>query len=172
MLDDEFNDDLVCGIKNLRSIKDLTQEEFARELGVSTSYVVRWENKQVKISYQNLKLICKTFNCTIDYLLNMEEYKNREINASDIAYDHVFGIEFPFIDENENKLLVLNLTTNKYILEFFYYKKLLDKQKEQNQINNTEYDFELKKLRDKYLVAFTPQLEKKVTYNCTMIGED
>lgn len=74
-----------------------------------------------------------------------------------MAYEYIFDIDFPFIDD----LLVLNLTTNKYMLEFFYYQKLLDKQKEQNEITEEIYDFELKKLKEKYSNTFANELNKK-----------
>ena len=47
----------------------LSQEEFARELGVSFATVNRWETGRAKPTYRTLRLIdeyCKNHNITFD----------------------------------------------------------------------------------------------------------
>lgn len=172
MIDEEFNNTIVEGIKNLRRTLGLTQREFGERLGFSESYIIHWENKQDKVSFKNLLHICDTFDCTLDYLFGRSNDFEKKIETAEMAYENIFNIEFPFIDNEENPMLILNFTTNKYILEFFYNRKLLDKQKEENQITEGVYDFELEKLKDKYSKVFKNELNKKISYNCTMTRED
>ena len=56
-------------IKRIRQSTLLSQEEFARELGVSFATVNRWETGRAKPTYRTLRLIdeyCKNHNITFD----------------------------------------------------------------------------------------------------------
>lgn len=56
-------------IKRIRQSTMLSQEEFARELGVSFATVNRWETGRAKPTYRTLRLIdeyCKIHNITFD----------------------------------------------------------------------------------------------------------
>ncbi len=56
-------------IKRIRQSTMLSQEEFARELGVSFATVNRWETGRAKPTYRTLRLIdeyCKNHNITFD----------------------------------------------------------------------------------------------------------
>ena len=56
-------------IKRIRQSAMLSQEEFARELGVSFATVNRWETGRAKPTYRTLRLIdeyCKNHNITFD----------------------------------------------------------------------------------------------------------
>lgn len=56
-------------IKRIRQSTMLSQEEFARELGVSFATVNRWETGHSQPSYRTLRLIdeyCKNHNISFD----------------------------------------------------------------------------------------------------------
>ncbi len=56
-------------IKRIRQSTMLSQEEFARELGVSFATVNRWETGRAKPTYRTLRLIdeyCKNHNISFD----------------------------------------------------------------------------------------------------------
>ena len=56
-------------IKRIRQSAMLSQEELARELGVSFATVNRWETGRAKPTYRTLRLIdeyCKNHNITFD----------------------------------------------------------------------------------------------------------
>ena len=56
-------------IKRIRQSTMLSQEEFARKLGVSFATVNRWETGRAKPTYRTLRLIdeyCKNHNITFD----------------------------------------------------------------------------------------------------------
>ena len=60
-------------IKNIRQRCFLSQEAFAKELGVSFATVNRWESEKTKPTYKTMKLIdefCKK-NC-VDYDIHSE----------------------------------------------------------------------------------------------------
>ena len=172
MIEEDLNNIVIERIRELRNNLGLTQKEFGEKLGFSESYIIHWENKQDKVSLKNLMHICNTFDCSLDYLFGRKNDFEKKIENAELAYESIFDINFPFIDNEENPMLIMNFSTNKYILEFFYNKKLLDKQKEQNQITDEVYDFELRKLEEKYSKSFTNELNKKVSYNCTMTNEE
>lgn len=172
-VEDEFNDVIVEGIKKLRNDLDITQDELGEKIGLSGSYVTRWENKQYKVSLKNLMLICDKCNCSLDYIFQRDNIIEKEIKTAKQAYEHIFNIEFPLIEEKDvDPMVSLNITTNKYLLKYFYLRKLLEQKKEQNQITQEVFDFELKELEEKYEKVFSAEVLEKVTYNCTRTDEN
>ena len=62
-------------IKVIRQKCFLSQEAFAKELGVSFATVNRWESGKTKPTYKTMKLIdnfCKTHNIDFDIRLELE----------------------------------------------------------------------------------------------------
>lgn len=62
-------------IKQLRKENDITQEELAKNIGVSTSMVGMYETNSRKPSYDVLVKISKYFKVSTDYLLGKIQYK-------------------------------------------------------------------------------------------------
>ena len=64
-------------IRTLRQNCFLSQEAFAKELGVSFATVNRWESGKTKPTYKTMKLIddfCKSREINFDIRKEMEEY--------------------------------------------------------------------------------------------------
>ena len=55
-------------IKKLRQQSDITQEQFAEEIGVSQATVSAWENNISHPTSDKLPAIAKALHCTIDEL--------------------------------------------------------------------------------------------------------
>ena len=55
-------------IIELRKKKGITQEELAKNIGVTFSCVALWETKKRKINVNYLKKIAKYFDVSLDYL--------------------------------------------------------------------------------------------------------
>lgn len=67
-----FSDD----IKDIRQKCFMSQEAFAKELGVSFATVNRWESGKTKPTYKTMKLIdefCKKNNLNFDIRRELEE---------------------------------------------------------------------------------------------------
>ena len=60
-------------IAGLRIKKGLTQEEFARILGVSRSALSLWEQGRRKVDQDVLPTIANYFSCSTDYLLGQTD---------------------------------------------------------------------------------------------------
>ena len=88
---------------------------------------------------------------------------------SEVAFEQIFNIQFPLADNEGDPLLVLNFSTNEYLLEYFYNKKVLDQKKKDGEITQEAFDFELQKLREKYNKVLKSQSIKQVNYNCSKI---
>ncbi len=56
-------------ILELRRSLNLTQDEFAEKLLVTRQAVSRWENGDTTPNIDTLKLIAKTFDVSVDYML-------------------------------------------------------------------------------------------------------
>ena len=67
---------LAQKIKHLRKINKLSQEEFAKKIGVTKSAIGHWELGTREISYTYLEKIANFFNVSISYLLGERESKN------------------------------------------------------------------------------------------------
>ena len=68
-------------ISKLRKDKGYTQEEFGDLLGVTRQSVSKWESDLSFPETEKLVLIAKMFNCSLDYLFNIEtNQSNKEDN--------------------------------------------------------------------------------------------
>lgn len=73
--------DLGKRIKELRKAKNITQEQLAEYLEVSSQAVSRWETGLTCPDISNLPRLAELFSITVDELLGVnEEKKRREIN--------------------------------------------------------------------------------------------
>lgn len=68
-------------ILNLRKSLNLTQVEFANKLHITYQAVSKWETNQSIPDISTLDLICKTFNISINELLNGKQVKKLNIKA-------------------------------------------------------------------------------------------
>ena len=60
-------------LKELRSLKGLTQKELADKLHVSFQTVSKWENGENEPDIATLKELATLFNCSVDYLIGSEQ---------------------------------------------------------------------------------------------------
>lgn len=113
--------------------------------------------------------ISQKYDVSLDYLFGISDYINEKQIMSEVAFEQIFNIQFPLADNEGDPLLVLNFSTNEYLLEYFYNKKVLDQKKKDGEITQEAFDFELQKLREKYNKVLKSQSIKQVNYNCTKI---
>ena len=59
-------------LKFLRKHQELTQAEVAKQISIDNTTYCRYEKGIYQPDYDTLKRIAKFFDCTIDYLLEME----------------------------------------------------------------------------------------------------
>ena len=57
-------------LKNLRKLKNISQEELGERVGVSRQSVSKWENSEAYPEMTNILILCKIFNCKINDLLS------------------------------------------------------------------------------------------------------
>ena len=62
-------------IKELRKIKNMSQEELANELTVSRQTISKWESDIVSPDINNIEMISKFFEVSTDYIINGKENK-------------------------------------------------------------------------------------------------
>ncbi len=71
-------------ILNCRKEKDLTQEQLAEKLGVTSKSISRWENGKTMPDYSLLKDLCNELDININELLSAEKIKmNDYMNKSE-----------------------------------------------------------------------------------------
>ena len=65
-------------LKELRKLKDLSQEDLAEKVGVSRQSVSKWETGEAYPEMNNILMLCKIFNCKINDLLsnNLEDFES------------------------------------------------------------------------------------------------
>lgn len=64
-------------LKELRKEKKLTQEELARDIGVSKITILRWENGERQIKPDKAQRLADYFGVSVGYLLGYNEGHNR-----------------------------------------------------------------------------------------------
>ena len=67
-------------IKRIRTNKRLTQEEFAKEVGISRSYLGDLENDRKSPTVETLEKISSKMGTTVRYLLGENEVNNKAID--------------------------------------------------------------------------------------------
>lgn len=70
-------------ITKLREKKELSQEDFAGELGLSRETISRWENGKALPSSKNLKKVCEVLEIAVEELLNEEQTKDENTKDND-----------------------------------------------------------------------------------------
>lgn len=101
-IDTDNNPTISARIKELREENNITQSEFAKEMGVSTSIVSKWENGISTPTTLNLEGISYYFGVSISYLLcvtNLRDPDNEEI--ANILNCEEYLLDF-IKDDNEN----------------------------------------------------------------------
>ena len=65
-------------LKELRKLKNLSQEDLAERVGVSRQSVSKWETGDAYPEMNNILMLCKIFNCKINDLLsnNLEDFES------------------------------------------------------------------------------------------------
>ncbi|SDB45216.1 Helix-turn-helix [Ruminococcaceae bacterium FB2012] len=80
-------------IKQLRQEQDITQEQLAEALGITSRAVSQWENDRTAPDISQLPALANFFDVTTDYLLGVDIYKRKEAIDSILKYDTVnFGM--------------------------------------------------------------------------------
>lgn len=62
-------------IKELRKIKNISQEELANELSVSRQTISKWESDIVSPDINNIEMLSNFFEVSTDYIINGKENK-------------------------------------------------------------------------------------------------
>ncbi len=69
-------------LQKLRKNKNISQEQLAEELGVSRQAVSKWESGASYPEMDKLVLLCKTFNCNLDDLINKDITQIEDLSSS------------------------------------------------------------------------------------------
>lgn len=69
----------------LRREKELTQDELAEKIGSSQKTISSWEKGRTTPRLKELLLLCKTLDCTPQYLTGIKMYEVNDISYQDIV---------------------------------------------------------------------------------------
>ena len=76
--------DLGNLLKQLREEKNVSMDKMIEDLKnlysiiIAKSTISKWENNKADPSMENAKILCNYFNVSLDYLLGLSKYKNKE----------------------------------------------------------------------------------------------
>lgn len=76
--------DLGNLLKQLREEKNVSMDKMIEDLkslysiSIAKSTISKWENNKADPSMENAKVLCNYFNISLDYLLGLSKYKNKE----------------------------------------------------------------------------------------------
>lgn len=124
-------------IKELRMKKGITQAELAKKIGVQGAAISKYENEQLQISNEVLKLLASIFDVSIDYILCLTDDPTpvRDVNQ-DLYDEHDYAKELEALMADEP------LTT-----EFQDYGEWTDEEK-RNLLNFIKGQKALKKMKE------------------------
>ena len=72
-------------IKELRTEKEMKQQDLANRLKIARTVVSKYELEQVDLSTDMIRRLCEIFGCTADYLLGMSDQRTAQISDADAA---------------------------------------------------------------------------------------
>lgn len=87
-------------LKPLRLKKKMTQEQLAKQLGVTKSVISAYETGMRMPSYDILVCIAKIFNVSTDYLLGLEN--KQEIDLSGLSEQEIVALKNLIIAMKKN----------------------------------------------------------------------
>lgn len=106
--------DLGNLLKQLREEKNVSMDKMIEDLkslysiSIAKSTISKWENNKADPSMENAKVLCNYFNISLDYLLGLSKYKNKEEELT--AYKNKMN-EFA---KNHNKNFYENKLLNSF----------------------------------------------------------
>jgi len=92
-------------IKELREIKQITQEELAKYLGVAPQTVYKYEKEINEPDLKTTSKIAEYFNVTTDYLLGRTDIPDMLNEPIQIAASMKDGLDISDMDEDEKKFI-------------------------------------------------------------------
>lgn len=129
-------------LKELREEKNVSMDKMIEDLknlynvNIAKSTISKWENNKADPSMEYARILIKYFNISLDYLLGLSEYKNKEEELADYKTKMIKFAKNHNKSFFENKLLddfdKLNDTGKKKVIS--YTKDLTEMPKYQKQI--------------------------------------
>lgn len=92
-------------IKELREIKQITQEELAKYLGVAPQTVYKYEKEINEPDLKTTSKIAEYFNVTTDYLLGRTDNPDMLNEPIQIAASMKDGLDISDMDDDEKKFI-------------------------------------------------------------------
>lgn len=92
-------------IKELREIKQITQEELAKYLGVAPQTVYKYEKEINEPDLKTTSKIAEYFNVTTDYLLGRTDIPDMLNEPIQIAASMKDGLDISDMDDDEKKFI-------------------------------------------------------------------
>ena len=90
-------------IKYLRRLNGLTQEQFARRIGIKRSLLGAYEEARANPNLENLKTIAQVFGTSVDSLIKTDIRKIRETPGISLAQSITGIIEQPIPKNNPQR---------------------------------------------------------------------
>lgn len=94
-------------ISELRKENNMTQEELALKMGVTSKSISRWENGKTMPDISMLSILAEELNCTVQELLNGRKMTKEELVELKETIDKL-------IEYQSNQQIKNDKTTNKY----------------------------------------------------------
>lgn len=96
-------------LQKLRKENGYSKEELANKLGISPEEISKWERTEASPDTDNLILLAKLYDMSLDDLLNTDNSISKNTNKIEITDDEGQKIvidddEIKFFDENENEV--------------------------------------------------------------------
>ena len=71
---DKYLEKFAERLKELRLEKNLSIQALAKQIGIGSSSLCRWENGQADIRGTQLIILSNFFGVSVDYLLGLDDY--------------------------------------------------------------------------------------------------
>lgn len=92
-------------IKELRTEKEMKQQDLANRLKIARTVVSKYELEQVDLSTDMIRRLCAIFGCTADYLLCMSDRRTEALTDKETELLEAYRAATPEARENVDFML-------------------------------------------------------------------
>ena len=73
-------------LKELRKLNNLSQEQVAKELNITRQAISKWETDKTMPDIENIILLSKLYNVSLESIMGEEEEKNRGCEKTRLSF--------------------------------------------------------------------------------------
>ena len=155
-------------VKEIRESLNMTQEEFANSIEVSTDIISKIEQNVTGVTFNVALKICNTYDISLDWLLNLSDIAKNNAMKTVIALRDVFNIS----SEEIKGKTELTLTINENLVDFILSLERAELLKNNAEMSDKIYNAWIDEIEQRYIAKEKSSgIKNAVKYHLVMYSK-